>query len=353
MHESILTGAAEPSLGSQSLRFGHNFTIETAPLFRYTEHNSVRQIIRVASDRCQFGVTLADLAPLQPTAQGAPTEQMRTDVSAGGEAPDDKYPLRSVGRALDVLQALGAVTGKGMSVGEVADAIGVSRSTAFTLLQTMVKRGFVADARLGGARHYRLGLALVHLGDRAVAEMGITQIATPILQELTEATQLTSRLAVLDDGYAVAIGRVDAPGLFRMSASLGRRELPHCSSVGKALLARLPRDRVRTILTRLGMPRRTEHTIVSQAALFRDLRASAMRGYAFDDEEDNLGVICAGAPIYDRSFEAVAAISVTSLKLKGRKDDLPSLGATVRAYADRISRLLGGPDHASLPPLDH
>ena len=264
---------------------------------------------------------------------------------------DDKYPLRSVGRALDVLQALGSGASKGMSVGEIAEAIGVSRSTAFTLLQTMVTRGFVADTRIGGARLYRLGLALVLLGDRALADMNITQIATPILQQLTDATQLTSRLAVLDDGYAVAIGRVDAPGPFRMTASLGRRELPHCSSVGKALLARLPIDRVMAILTRLGMPRRTEHTLTSQAALLADLRDVAMRGYAFDNEEDNIGVVCVGAAVYDRSGEAVAAISVTSMKLERSDEDLHELGASVCAYADRISLLLGGPPHAALPPL--
>lgn len=272
-------------------------------------------------------------------------------VPESKEISDDKYPLRSVGRALDVLEALGAGAGKGMGVGEIADAIGVSRSTAFTLLQTMVARGFVADTRIGGARLYRLGLALVHLGDRAVAEMGITQVATPVLQQLTDATQLTSRLAVLDDGYAVAIGRVDAPGPFRMTASLGRRELPHCSSVGKALLARLPGERVMAILTRLGMPRRTEHTLTSHAALIADLELTAARGYAFDDEEDNVGVVCVGAAVYDRSGEAVAAISVTSMKLGRSEADLHQLGAAVRAYADRISALLGGPAHAALPPV--
>lgn len=286
-----------------------------------------------------------------------PTCSFRRDKKARGanvstipeESPNDKYPLRSVGRALDVLEALGAGDSKGMGVGEIAAAIGVSRSTAFTLLQTMVARGFVADTRIGNGRLYRLGLALVHLGDRAVAEMGITQMATPILQQLTEATRLTSRLAVLDDGYAVAIGRVDAPGPFRMMSSLGRRELPHCSSVGKALLAGLPKDEVEAILERLGMPRRTEHTLTTPAALIDELRIVADRGYALDNEEDNAGVLCVGAAIHDRSGDAVAAISVTTMKL-GTDEDIHRLGAIVRAHADRISALLGGPTHAALTP---
>jgi IclR family acetate operon transcriptional repressor len=192
---------------------------------------------------------------------------------------------------------------------------------------------------------------LVHLGDQAAAGLGITQIAMPVLQQLTDTTQLTSRLAVFDDGYAVAISRIDAPGPFRMSGSLGRRELPHCSAVGKSLMMRLPEEKIMAILTRLGMPRRTEHTITSQAELIADLRLAAARGYAFDNEEDNVGVICIGAAIYDRTGEAAAAVSVTTMKLGRSEDDMHQLGFVVRSYADRISQLLGGPAHSTLEPV--
>jgi IclR family acetate operon transcriptional repressor len=257
------------------------------------------------------------------------------------ETGDEKYSLRSVNRAIDVLEALGDDKNGGMGVGEIAEAIGVSRSTAFTLLQTLVVRGFVSDVRIGGARLYRLGLSLAHLGDRAFADIGVAQTATPILQQLTEATQLTSRLAVLDDGYAVAIGRIDSPGPFRMTASLGRRELPHCSGVGKALLAGLPDEEIAVLVGRLGMPRRTERTVTTVDALLADLKETRLRGYAFDDEEDNVGVFCVAAAVYGRSSEMVAAISVTGMKLDRSRSDLDNLGKTVRAYADRISLQLG------------
>lgn len=263
----------------------------------------------------------------------------------------EKYSLRSVTRALDILEALAAGNSAGMGVGDIAVAIGVSRSTAFTLLQTLVARGLVSDSRTGSSRVYRLGLTLIRLGDLAASELGITQIATPVLQQLVETTQLTARLAVLDDGYAVAIGRVDAPGPFKVSASLGRRELPHCSAVGKALLMRLPTEQIMAILTRLGMPRRTDQTITSQGDLIADLRQAAARGYAFDDEEDNVGVVCVGAAVYDRTGAAIAGVSVTSLKLGKSENDLHQLGFVVRSYADRISQMLGGPSFDRLPPL--
>lgn len=258
------------------------------------------------------------------------------------ETSDGKYALRSVGRALDVLQALGSASGPDMGVGEIAEAIGVSRSTAFTLLQTLVEHGFVSDIRIGSARRYRLGLSLVHLGDRAVANMSITQIANPILQQLTDATGLTSRLAVLDDGYAVAIARVDAPGPFRIASALGRRELPHCSAVGKSLLSRLSDQEIVAIVSQIGMPRRTVQTLCTPTELIDDIKESRIRGYAVDNEEDVTGVLCVGSPIYDHTAAVVAAISVTSMKLDKDEAQIEELGQTVANYAAQITHLLGG-----------
>ena len=268
-------------------------------------------------------------------------------MSESSRVNDDKYNLRSVGRALDVLQLLGDSQVKGMGVSQIAEAIGVSRSTAFTLLQTLVARRFVADIRSGNSRSYSLGLSLVYLGDQALQELGVSKVAPPILHRMTEEMKLTSRLAILDDGFAVAIGRVDAPGPFRIAASLGRREMPHCSSVGKALLADMPPSEVIALMERLGMPKRTNYTLATPDALLRDLTQTRKRGYSFDNEEDNLGVLCVGAAVYDRTGEVVAAISVSCMKLDRTESDMHAMGATIRAYADEISSLIGGPNHST------
>jgi len=265
-------------------------------------------------------------------------------VTEAQPSADGAQSLRSVNRALDVLQTLGKGDKDGMTVAEVATHIGVSKSTAFALLQSLLTRNFVADVRLGGSRRYKLGLALVPLGDRAAAGVGISQLAMPLLQQLTSETGMTSRLAVLDDGYAVSISRVDAPGIFRLATSLGQRELPHCSALGKALLALMPPPRVLKLLNRIGMPRRTEHTIVVPTDLMKELVLVAEQGFAFDDEEDNIGVACVAAAISDRNGDGVAAISVTCMKSGRSREDLIALGKIVRDYANRISQMLGAPD---------
>jgi IclR family acetate operon transcriptional repressor len=257
------------------------------------------------------------------------------------QTAEERYALRSVSRALDVLEALGRAASDGLTVAGVAEQIGVSKSTAFALLQTLLLRNFVADVRLGGSRRYRLGLSLVFLGDRAADEVGVSQLAMPVLRELTELTGLTSRLAILDHGYAVAINRVDAPGILRIASALGQRELPHCSALGKSMLALLPPARVVKLLAQTGMPRRTEYTLLTPGELMQDLLLVAERGYAFDNEEDNIGVVCIGAAITNREGEGVAAISVTTLKSGLGDNELHELGRTLRKHADRVSRMLG------------
>jgi IclR family acetate operon transcriptional repressor len=259
-------------------------------------------------------------------------------------SPDVRYRVQSVERALMLLEALAEAGAEGMTLTELSRALGVSKSSAYAILSTLRGRGFVADSGSGMQRRYRLGIALARLGDIAVSQYQLRDVAMPVLHLLTEETGLTSRVAVLDDMSAVAIGRVDArEGVVRFAANLGRREHLHNSAVGKAMLALLPEQRVLEIVAATGLPAKTAHTIVEPDALLRDLTSVRRRGYAIDDEEDNVGVFCVGAAVVDHNGSCLGAISVTGLKL-----DLPAwrveqIGEAVREHAERVSSKLGAP----------
>lgn len=256
---------------------------------------------------------------------------------------DPRYRVQSLGRALDLLDLIARHGKDGARLSDLARALSLSKAATHALLQTLLARDFIADTDHGSARRYRLGLALAHLGDQAIGNFSLADIAIPVLRELTEAVGRTSRVAVLDDGYAVVIGRVDAPGTIRFDAALGRRELPHSSAVGKALLAALPAAEARAIVQRVGLASRTPRTITSVGPLMEELKRTVRRGYAIDDEEDTEGVVCVGACIFDRTGAAAGAISVTFLKHGSLEGRLEGLAATVIRFADRISRELGGP----------
>ena len=229
----------------------------------------------------------------------------------------------------------------GLSVSELSRRAAMSKSNAFSILQTLIARGYVADEGGGTTRRYRLTPALAHLSDGVLGKESVTTIGQKILEALTARTGLTSRLAVLDDGYGVALRRVDGPGPVQLSTYLGRRELPHCSGVGKAILAKLSTQEVDTIVRWIGLPRRTPNTITTVTALRRQLGIVRQQGYALDDEEDHEGVFCVGAAFFDRDNAPYGAISVSGLK-SGRSDsDLHRLGEIVHAHADRLSKELG------------
>lgn len=263
---------------------------------------------------------------------------------------EERYRVKSVDRAVDVLEALSVAGSDGLSVSDVARTLGLSKSAAFSILQTLRSRAFVADSGVGPTRRYRLGMALARLGDQVVSETGLRDVAMPVLRRLTAETGLTSRVAILDDGYAVAIGRVDGLGMIRIAPYLGRRELAHASGVGKAMLAGLSDARVRQIAGLVGLPSRTPNTITEVDDLIRELARVAERGYAVDDEEDTLGVLCLGASVWDFAGNCAGAISVTALKQEIRADSVADLGTTVRRYADELSALLGGSAYADSPP---
>lgn len=261
---------------------------------------------------------------------------------------NDAYRLQSVERALDALELLaGSESPDGMTLTELTERLDVSKSTAFALLQTLISRGYVADSGVRLTRRYRLGMMLAKLGDLAMEQSPLVSVAMPVLQQVTDTTGLTTRLVVPDGPFAVVAGRVDAPGTVRFASYLGKREYPHCTSAGKALLAALPPDEARALAVEAGLPARTPRTITDPDALVRDLEVSAARGYTIDDEEDAEGVFCVGSAVYDRGGTCVAAVSGTGLKLNRPSWRMDELGVVLREAADSISSALGGPSYAA------
>jgi IclR family transcriptional regulator, acetate operon repressor len=256
-----------------------------------------------------------------------------------------RYRVQSVDRALDTLEALAASGRDGLSLAGLARELGTSKSTVLALVRTLVARGFVAEIGTGRMRRYRLGLALARLGDEALSQISLLDIALPSLRAMTDETGWTSRIGVLDEGYAVMIGRVDGPGIVRFQSNLARRELPHCSAIGKALLANLSVDRVHEIVEKTGLPARTATTITDLAHLLSDLEEVRARKYAIDNEEDSEGVFCVGAAVYDHRGACVAGISVTGLKPTLPPGGIDALGTVVRRYAASISQGLGAREH--------
>jgi IclR family acetate operon transcriptional repressor len=257
-------------------------------------------------------------------------------------ALDERYRVQSVGRALDLLELVANQGRDGARLTDLARDLSLSKAAAYAILQTLLAHGFIVDFGEGSNRRYRLGMMLARLGDLAVANTVLTDVALPELRLLTNELGMTSRVAILDDGHAVVIGRIDAPGTVRFDAALGRRELPHCSAVGKAMLAALPAAEAEAILNQFELPQRTPQTITEIGALMQQLSEITELGYAVDDEEDTEGVACIGACILDRNGRPAGAVSVTSLKQRDWNNRKAEIAAKVIQCANHISAQISG-----------
>jgi IclR family acetate operon transcriptional repressor len=273
------------------------------------------------------------------------------DVQAEGEASGDpqgaddardgdRYLVRSVARALLIVDLVAVGPPDGLSISDIARSLGVSKSTAFATARTLVGHGFLRDSEPGP--RYQLGMAFMWLGDLVSQQFQLGEVCRPVLRELTEATGMTSRVALSDGGYPVFIERVDGPGAVRFHTPLGRREAPHASAAGKAILGTLDEAHVRAICDEAGLPRRTSHTITTVDSLLEDLAIVRRRGFALDDEEDAEGVFCVGAPIFDGNRRCVGALSITGIRRDMPAWRIDELGGVVRGHADRVSGLIGG-----------
>jgi IclR family transcriptional regulator, acetate operon repressor len=259
-----------------------------------------------------------------------------------------RYTVRSVARALRIVQVVADGPADGFSLSDLAKAIGASKSTTLALARTLTAFGMLRDGRPGP--RYTLGTGLIRLGDIARGQLPLGDLCRPLLTELSDLTKMTSRLAICDDGFPVFIERVDGPGSVRFHTPLGQRELPHASAAGKAMLATMAREQVREVCGVAGLARRTSHTITDPASLLENLALVRSNGFALDDEEDAEGIFCLGAAFFGHDGAVAGAVSVT-----GIKGDLPAwrvneLGQAVRRAADRVSEVLGGPRYADWEP---
>ena len=153
--------------------------------------------------------------------------------------PDDeaagRYTVRSVARAIRLMELVADGPPDGQSLSDLARALGTSKSTTLALARTLTASGLLRDVRPGP--RYTLGTALIRLGDIAHNQLPIGGLCRPLLAEMADLTKMTARVAICDGGFPVFIERVDGPGSVRFHTPLGQREVPYASAAGKAILA--------------------------------------------------------------------------------------------------------------------
>jgi DNA-binding IclR family transcriptional regulator len=241
-------------------------------------------------------------------------------------------------RGLAILERI-ANSRRGLTFAQLARFFDFPKSSVHTLVLTLEREGYLQRDDATG--RYMTGRKLVHIAGMTLDGLVVRERAAPLLRTLVADTGMTAHLAVLDRHEVTVVAKVDRPGVHRIATWVGKRMDVHCTSLGKCLVAHLPDEQVDRLINDRGLLRHNEHTIVSPERLKQELARTRALGYAVDDEEEELGGRCVGAPVWDRDGRVVAAVSVAGGIDQINADTLATIAAQVMAAAMAISKELG------------
>lgn len=248
------------------------------------------------------------------------------------------YRVQVLDRTFRILDIL-AKSDSGTGLGELAKLLGMHKSTTHRLIMVLESVQYVErDVSTG---KYRLGSRLIELGLSAASQLDIYEISRPHLRGLAAQAGETAHLAVLREGDVVSLVKAESTQTLRTPITVGARTPAYCTSLGKAILAFSPPERLQEFLKNTKLKAYTRQTITSPARFKAELRTIRERGYSVDNEEREIGLRCIGAPVWNSTGEVIAAISIAGPAFRITDERLPELSRAVMSVAARLSSSLG------------
>lgn len=233
--------------------------------------------------------------------------------------------VQSLDRGIQILMILAEKNSAGIT--ELAEALGVDKSTASRLVETLRLRDMVrVDPE---TKKYRLGFRILHLGEALKDNLNVIAIARPMLLSLSAQINESVHFCAYNNGSAYVMDQVRSNKNYALSATVGMIEPLHCSSVGKCILAFRRQETIRALLEDYTFTKYTEQTITTKEALLENLEQIRAQGYALDDEEMAPGVRCIAVPVYDYRNSVRYSIGVSGPKVNFNS-------ATIEAYVKRM-----------------
>jgi DNA-binding IclR family transcriptional regulator len=258
--------------------------------------------------------------------------------------PKRALPVKSAKRVLEVLELL---TSRPQSVAlhEIAAAVGMPQSSAHRLMSTLVEAGFVQQKD----KRYELSMKWFDLMTAMLASAGrlnssnLRQTAYPVMLQLSADLEMTCNLAVLHGRNVVYIEKVDGGRFGQIGTHVGAMLPAHATALGKSLLAGLSPERREGWLDVGPYSALTSNTLTAVGDLRAELEKTRQRGYAIDDEEFHLGIVCLASAISGDSGDPVGAVSVSAVKPSILGLGFDVVGSRIREGAERIAARLGTP----------
>ncbi|MGF1861324.1 DNA-binding transcriptional regulator KdgR [Photobacterium profundum] len=215
--------------------------------------------------------------------------------------------VSSVLKVFSILQALGDQ--KEIGVSELSQRLMMSKATTYRFLQTMKTLGYVAQE--GEADKYSLTLKLFELGAKSLEYVDLIALADKEMRLISEQTNEALHLGALDENAIIYIHKIDSGYNLRMQSKIGRRNPLYSTAIGKVLLAEQEEAFIRKTLSDVTFIKHTDKTLENTNQLLSELSIVREQHYAEDNEEQEPGLRCIAAPIYDRFGSVIAGVSIS------------------------------------------
>lgn len=248
---------------------------------------------------------------------------------------------RTAARTLDILN-LFAKAGKPLTQNDICQALDMPKSSVHDLIYTLLEKSFL-EYDNEQFKTYKLGLHLFEIGMTVVENRNMVSVARPFLVKLHEMVHETIFIAVENHADVVYIDCAEERGIMGGYINLGGRRPMYCSGLGKAILAAYnDAEKVKKIIKE-GPPMKpfTANTLTTIPKLLKELEITRKRGYAVDNREVERDTFCVSAPVYDRSNQPIAAVSVASVFTRMPPERVEECGRQVVNTALEISKQMG------------
>src|SRR5919205_3266275 len=245
--------------------------------------------------------------------------------------------VQSVDRALQILEILARDGHAGVS--EIADEMGVHKSTVSRLIGSLVAREIVRQNHDRGK--YQLGFGILRLASSIPGRLSLVHEARPVLESLADQYKETVNLAVLRSNFAVNVDQAMGPSTLATYDWVGSLTPLHATSSGKVLLAALTADERERILNETGLPARTQRTITNRDKLEKQLIDVAHDGYAVVLEEFEIGLNSMAVPVYNHLGTVIGAVSISGPAFRFDPENTPVLIEGLGQAGQKISSNMG------------
>jgi IclR family transcriptional regulator, KDG regulon repressor len=250
----------------------------------------------------------------------------------------DKKTIESVNRALNILELFDEHNAE-LGITEMAKLTGLHKSTLAGLVYTLESSGWLAQNQ--DTRKYRLGSRLIERAGVALRQLEAPRIARPYLAKLVETHNESVNLGILEGTTVLYVEHISSPQPLSIRVEIGKRGYIHSTALGKAILSAISPLEARELMQRIQYVTMTPHTIATADQLSAEIDLTRQRGFSVDDQENELGGRCVGAPIFSWAAKCVGAVSISAPVQRFTRDKIEYYGDIVKAAAQSISRALG------------